>query len=110
MAKSMNRKRWVILVLLIISVVFSLRNPKNEKEGKDFSVFLQRNDGTNAVSLDDRGLEYDFYGKKCPQAEAIVRSTMAQIYSQHKDVTAGLLRLFFHDCFIKVHSYFFFFS
>ncbi|KAL6284781.1 hypothetical protein ACE6H2_015710 [Prunus campanulata] len=49
-------------------------------------------------------IEYDFYRDTCPEAETIVRSTMAQIYSQHKNVSAQLLRLFFHDCFIQVYQ------
>ncbi|GAV67395.1 LOW QUALITY PROTEIN: peroxidase domain-containing protein, partial [Cephalotus follicularis] len=45
-------------------------------------------------------LEYDFYKDTCPDVETIVRSIMARIYSDHKDVPAAI-RLFFHDCFIK---------
>ncbi|XP_015870149.3 putative Peroxidase 48 [Ziziphus jujuba] len=47
------------------------------------------------------GLVYDFYRNTCPDAERIVRSSMAQLYSQHKNVSANILRLFFHDCFIQ---------
>nr|XP_028949289.1 uncharacterized protein LOC103437624 [Malus domestica] len=53
---------------------------------------------------DDGGqsdLEYDFYRETCPEIETIVRSTMAQIYSHQKNVSAQLLRLIFHDCFIQ---------
>ncbi|KAI4325241.1 hypothetical protein MLD38_030656 [Melastoma candidum] len=46
-------------------------------------------------------LEYDFYRETCPAAEDIVRKTMTRIYSQHPDAPAALLRLAFHDCFIK---------
>ncbi|RXH75654.1 hypothetical protein DVH24_039353 [Malus domestica] len=46
-------------------------------------------------------LEYDFYRETCPEIETIVRSTMAQIYSHQKNVSAQLLRLIFHDCFIQ---------
>ncbi|KAL6201866.1 hypothetical protein ACLB2K_025578 [Fragaria x ananassa] len=46
-------------------------------------------------------MEYDFYRSSCPQAETIVRTKMAWIYRQHRNVSAQLLRLFFHDCFIK---------
>ncbi|TQE13854.1 hypothetical protein C1H46_000485 [Malus baccata] len=48
-------------------------------------------------------LEYDFYRETCPETETIVRSTMAQIYSHQKNVSAQLLRLFFRDCFIQVY-------
>ncbi|KAG1346970.1 Peroxidase [Cocos nucifera] len=46
-------------------------------------------------------LEYDFYREKCPQAEEIVRSTMTQLYSRNAGVAPALLRLLFHDCFIR---------
>ncbi|XP_008787694.2 putative Peroxidase 48 [Phoenix dactylifera] len=46
-------------------------------------------------------LEYDFYREKCPQAEEIVRSTTTQLYSQNASVAPALLRLLFHDCFIR---------
>jgi hypothetical protein len=62
--------------------------------------------GLSSVSLAssyvESSLEYDFYRQTCPQAEAIVRSSMARIYSEHQDVSPALLRLFFHDCFIEV--------
>ncbi|XP_004295656.1 PREDICTED: putative Peroxidase 48-like [Fragaria vesca subsp. vesca] len=47
-------------------------------------------------------MEYDFYRSSCPQAETIVRTKMAWIYRQHRNVSAQLLRLFFNDCFIKI--------
>ncbi|XP_050370598.1 putative Peroxidase 48 [Argentina anserina] len=48
-----------------------------------------------------QNLEYDFYRDTCPRAEKIVRTKMAWIYGQHRNVSAQLLRLFFHDCFIE---------
>ncbi|XP_059444852.1 putative Peroxidase 48 [Corylus avellana] len=61
--------------------------------------------GFSSVSLAsshvESSLEYDFYRQTCPQAEAIVRSSMARIYSEHQDVSPALLRLFFLDCFIE---------
>ncbi|TQE05537.1 hypothetical protein C1H46_008872 [Malus baccata] len=50
-------------------------------------------------------LEYDFYRETCPETETIVRSMMGQIYSHQKNVSAQLLRLFFHDCFIQFWSH-----
>ncbi|KAM2294932.1 hypothetical protein ACFX1S_034787 [Malus domestica] len=46
-------------------------------------------------------LEYDFYRETCPAIETIVRSTMVQLYSHQKNISAQLLRLFFRDCFIQ---------
>ncbi|KAJ6990574.1 Peroxidase 48 [Populus alba x Populus x berolinensis] len=119
MAKLMKRKTKALIAIFIISVILSLKFPseieeeerakrqKLENEEKTFSVFLQRESATSTrggvVSLSDElhGLEYDFYRQNCPQAESIVRSTMARIYMQQNDISFGLLRLLFHDCFIK---------
>ncbi|EEF48779.1 Peroxidase 57 precursor, putative [Ricinus communis] len=103
MADFIIKRRRFFAVMLIIPVLLSLRNPKvDQMEDINFSVFLQRDEIIRTYSTADiHDLEYDFYRQTCPQAESIVRSRMASIYSQHNDVSAGLLRLFFHDCFIK---------
>ncbi|KAJ6419673.1 hypothetical protein OIU84_029737 [Salix udensis] len=118
MAKLMKRKTKTLIFIFIISVILSLKFPseiederakreKLEKEEMKFSVFLQRESAMSTqvgvISSADElhGLEYDFYRQNCPQAESIVRSTMAKIYSQQNDISFGLLRLLFHDCFIK---------
>ncbi|KAG5241591.1 Peroxidase [Salix suchowensis] len=114
----MKRKTKTLIFIFIISVILSLKFPseiederakreKLEKEEMKFSVFLQRESAMSTqggvISSADElhGLEYDFYRQNCPQAESIVRSTMAKIYSQQNDISFGLLRLLFHDCFIK---------
>ncbi|XP_019443725.1 PREDICTED: putative Peroxidase 48 [Lupinus angustifolius] len=58
-----------------------------------FSFNHRIRDGSNLV--------YDFYRDSCPQAQDIVRSAIARIYFDHRDVSPALLRLFFHDCFIQ---------
>jgi peroxidase len=48
------------------------------------------------------GLAYNFYQSSCPSAESIVRSvTWAQVAADPA-LPARLLRLHFHDCFVKV--------
>ncbi|WOL18100.1 peroxidase 56-like [Canna indica] len=47
------------------------------------------------------GLKVRFYDKSCPQAEAIVRDTVNSYFSQDPTVSAPLLRLHFHDCFVR---------
>ncbi|XP_062196228.1 cationic peroxidase 1-like [Phragmites australis] len=47
------------------------------------------------------GLAYNFYQKSCPNVDAIVRSvTWAQV-AANPALPARLLRLHFHDCFVK---------
>ncbi|XP_072952019.1 peroxidase 56-like [Typha angustifolia] len=47
------------------------------------------------------GLEVGYYKRSCPAAEAIVRETVFGYFSQDPTVTAPLLRLHFHDCFVR---------
>jgi peroxidase len=47
-------------------------------------------------------LEVGFYKKSCPYAERIVRKTVLSYYKNDPTVTAPLLRLHFHDCFVEV--------
>ncbi|XP_044479810.1 putative Peroxidase 48 [Mangifera indica] len=96
--------KWVLLVLLI-SFLFSLRTPRKGTQREEiethpvFSVFLQTQEGNSLGP--NPGLEYDHYRDSCPEAEKIVRSIMSRLYAKQKDVPAALLRLFFHDCFIR---------
>lgn len=98
--------KWVLLVLLI-SFLFSLRTPRKGTQREEiethpvFSVFLQTQEGNSLGP--NPGLEYDHYRDSCPEAEKIVRSIMSRLYAKQKDVPAALLRLFFHDCFIRVY-------
>ncbi|XP_043700486.1 putative Peroxidase 48 [Telopea speciosissima] len=46
-------------------------------------------------------LRYGFYREKCEQAEHIVLSTMRELTAENSDTPAALLRLLFHDCFIR---------
>jgi peroxidase len=50
------------------------------------------------------GLHHYFYLDSCPQLETLVRSTVESALQQDVRLTAGLLRIFFHDCFPQVRS------
>ncbi|KAK9907117.1 hypothetical protein M0R45_002429 [Rubus argutus] len=121
------KARWVFaMVVVFFSVVISWSNTRVESEREKPSlssslssssssssqeplvtlVSLASTDGgqdffSEMTDVTWQNLEYDFYRDTCPQAESIVRSKMAWIYSQHRNVSAQLLRLFFHDCFIE---------
>ncbi|ESQ36401.1 hypothetical protein EUTSA_v10008157mg [Eutrema salsugineum] len=47
------------------------------------------------------GLDLDYYRFKCPQAEAIVRRVTFQYVSRRPSLAAALLRMYFHDCFVR---------
>ncbi|EXB53348.1 Putative Peroxidase 48 [Morus notabilis] len=109
----------IILAISIFAVLITFSNPRidpqkffvslsSSSSGEDCLVYSQSPSFVSLASVQDSfsfnsvrtGLDYDFYRSSCPDAEKIVGSTMAQIYSQHKDVSPALLRLFFHDCFV----------
>lgn len=47
------------------------------------------------------GLRVGFYNAKCPQAESIVRGVTTSFFKADKSIPAGLLRMHFHDCFVR---------
>ncbi|TKW24485.1 hypothetical protein SEVIR_3G053500v4 [Setaria viridis] len=46
-------------------------------------------------------LQYDFYSSSCPKAEEAVRNATVKIISNNPTMGAAIVRLFFHDCFVK---------
>ncbi|OWM78571.1 peroxidase 27-like [Punica granatum] len=48
-----------------------------------------------------QGLRVGFYKKTCPVAEKIIRTTTARYISRVPSLAAPILRMFFHDCFIR---------
>ena len=56
-----------------------------------------------------KGLDLNYYKHRCPDAEAIVRRVTVQYVSRQTSLAAALLRVYFHDCFVRVSSYFTFF-
>ncbi|KAK1682220.1 hypothetical protein QYE76_043068 [Lolium multiflorum] len=46
-------------------------------------------------------LQYDFYNTSCPGVETLVRDALTEVFAADSTVRAGLLRLHFHDCFVR---------
>ncbi|XP_062179013.1 peroxidase 5-like [Phragmites australis] len=46
------------------------------------------------------GLQVGFYNRRCPEAEGVVRDVVNSEVGMDRTIAAGLIRLFFHDCFI----------
>ncbi|TVU27573.1 hypothetical protein EJB05_19064, partial [Eragrostis curvula] len=54
-----------------------------------------------AVMAVAEALSLDYYDDKCPGAEAAVTAAVRQAMATDRTVPAGLLRMHFHDCFVR---------
>lgn len=74
-----------ILSMLLLVTVWMGSSPKSHVEA--------RRSGS---------LKYGFYKKSCPNAEKIVFREMQEAYANDRTVAPGIVRLIFHDCFVRV--------
>ena len=49
-------------------------------------------------------LSMGYYGMTCPFAEYIVRNVVGEALMKDPTLAGSLLRLHFHDCFVRVHT------
>ena len=57
-----------------------------------------------SASQSAEGLTVGFYTSVCPgkDVEGTIRSAVQAKFNKDKTITPGLLRMFFHDCFVQV--------
>ncbi|CAN6890374.1 unnamed protein product, partial [Brassica oleracea] len=78
----------VLLALVGVSVAKPYGNPlRNQNRHKD------------PWAMGD--LDLDYYRSTCPQLESIVRRVTFQYVSLYRTFAAALLRMYFHDCFVR---------
>lgn len=49
-------------------------------------------------------LQVGFYRDKCRAAESIVKDEVEKAFERDRGIAPGLLRLHFHDCFVRVNT------
>jgi peroxidase len=55
-----------------------------------------------AAQLSEARLSRSYYASTCPNVEALVRGVVTQKLQETFNAAPGTLRLFFHDCFVRV--------
>lgn len=51
-----------------------------------------------------QGLAVGYYTNSCPTVETIIYNSMRDSYTRDPTTAPGVLRLAFHDCFVRVSS------
>lgn len=54
------------------------------------------------ITMSSAGLQYGFYNSSCPNAEEKIKTVVNGLIDANPAVSAALVRLLFHDCFVAV--------
>lgn len=57
---------------------------------------------STSVTPADAQLVADFYKAKCKNAESVITAAVTSALNKNKTSAAGVLRMHFHDCFVRV--------
>ncbi|XP_057977597.1 cationic peroxidase 2-like [Malania oleifera] len=66
-----------------------------------FLFVLAAGEGAQVDGNSTTALTVGFYDRSCPEVESIVRATMEAHFASNSRVAPGILRMFFHDCFVR---------
>lgn len=80
----MESRLSILITCLVFATAFQLLLPVSEASGCGGS-----------------DIKVGYYNDKCATAESIVKSTVSSFLKNNTGLGAGLIRLFFHDCFVR---------
>jgi hypothetical protein len=94
------------MLLAVMGLLAALLSPASALSISPSLITDDHHGRLPAVSLADDGLNPDYYDETCPNVLNIVGSAVEEALKKDITLAAGLLRLFYHDCFpqVLVHS------